>query len=90
MTVEVRRCHDCGGDMVPGVTTYCDVAGGLAIVEDVPAFICGQCGARAIPSRVVRELARLLDERPTPTRVAKIPVYGFAASKAGTIRSVSR
>ena len=76
--------------MVPGVTTYCGAAGGLAIIEDVPAFICGQCGARAFPSAVVRELARLLDERPVPSRMAEVPVYEFAASKAVPTRSVSR
>ena len=62
--------------MVPGITTYCDNASGAPIVfEDVPAIIYDQCGYAGFPTETLRQLERLVAERPAPVRTVTVPVY---------------
>lgn len=44
-----KRCTECGAPMKAGHTTlHFERDGFYADVENVPAMICGRCGARAI------------------------------------------
>lgn len=72
------RCPECGGEMHSGTTTYCDMAtSDPLIVENVPALICAMCGAEVFSGPIVDVLQALSRERPTPSRVAAVPVYAL-------------
>jgi YgiT-type zinc finger domain-containing protein len=76
MTRETARCPDCGDDMEPGTTTYCDtVADAAVIIENIPALICGQCGYEGWAIDIAAEIERLVRDQPPPTRTVTVPVY---------------
>ena len=78
MSEGAGRCPQCGGDMMPGTTAFCfgpHSASGPALVENIPALICRQCGRATYSLTVAQEIDRLLDQRPPPSRTVTIPVY---------------
>ncbi len=78
MSEEAGRCPQCSGDMTPGTTSFCfspHTAGGPALVENIPALVCRQYGHATYTLAVAKEIDRVLDERPAPTRMVMIPVY---------------
>lgn len=79
---ETARCYECGGDMHPGTTTYCDTASATPLmVTNIPALVCGQCGLAAYTMGVAKEIERLATDRPTPTRTITVPVYELAKGR---------
>ncbi len=76
---ETARCPFCGGDTAPGWTSSCDTEGEMPVlITHIPALICGQCGEETWTSRVAREIERLVNERPRPSRTVSVPVYELA------------
>ena len=50
-------CPLCGGNRVPGQTTFsADLGTGVVVVRNVPATICDQCGAEWIADATAAEL----------------------------------
>jgi YgiT-type zinc finger domain-containing protein len=92
---ETKQCYQCGGTMVEQRVRFPrDLDGQLVLFENVPAWVCRQCGARAFRATVVDELDRIQDERPTPPRIEPVPVYdltdvplGLAATKDRGLRT---
>jgi YgiT-type zinc finger domain-containing protein len=78
MSTDAARCPQCGGSMTPGTTSFCFGARsdeGVALIENIPALVCDQCGHATYTLSVAEEIDRLLDQRPPPTGSVTIPVY---------------
>ena len=56
-------CPLCGGDRVPGRTTFsADLGTGVVIVRNVPATVCDQCGAEWIDDATAADLEGMTDD----------------------------
>jgi YgiT-type zinc finger domain-containing protein len=57
-----RRCPLCDGDMEDGVTTIPFLMGErVAVIKNVPAEICANCGEAYMKSGVVSRIEAILD-----------------------------
>ncbi|MHB8621160.1 MAG: type II toxin-antitoxin system MqsA family antitoxin [Chloroflexota bacterium] len=75
----VSRCYLCGGKTERRVVTAENWWGeSLALVENVPAWVCQQCGEAYFEAATSRQLDGLRKAPPTATRTISVPVYPFA------------
>jgi YgiT-type zinc finger domain-containing protein len=59
----VRRCPLCGGEKQPGTKTFAvELAFGVVVVREVPAFVCAQCGDAWIDDPVAAKLESVVSE----------------------------
>ncbi len=59
---KVKRCPLCGGEMHDGITTLSFLMGEkVAIIKNVPAEICSDCGEAYMKSHVTGTVEALLD-----------------------------
>jgi YgiT-type zinc finger domain-containing protein len=59
---KVKRCPLCGGEMHDGITTLSFLMGEkVAIIKNVPAEICSDCGEAYMKSHVTGKVEALLD-----------------------------
>ena len=59
---KIKRCPLCGGEMRDGTTTIPFLIGErVAIIKDVPAEICSDCGEAYMKSSVVGKVEAVLD-----------------------------
>ncbi len=59
---KVKRCPLCGGEMRDGITTIPFLIGEkVAVIKDVPAEICSDCGEAYMKSSVVSKVESVLD-----------------------------
>ena len=73
---KVTRCYLCGGQTaLQRVTAENWWGDQLALVEDVPAWVCEQCGEQYFDAETSRQLDRLWDQ--PPRRKVQVPVYSF-------------
>lgn len=69
--------------MFHDTTSYVRLVNGQVFVfEHVPATICELCGERAFSGPTLDTIARMSDERPTPSRVAEASIYDLAEMPA--------
>jgi YgiT-type zinc finger domain-containing protein len=55
------RCLQCKGDLERGTTTYTDTRNGYVIVlNEVPAWVCRQCGEALLDADAVRGIQQVL------------------------------
>jgi YgiT-type zinc finger domain-containing protein len=74
----VTRCYLCGGRTELGRVTAENWWGGdLALVEDVPAWVCEDCGEAYFDAETCRELDRLRQVPPPARRTVEVPVYAY-------------
>ena len=60
--VKIKRCPLCGGGMKDGQTTIPFLIGEkVAVIKDVPAEICADCGEGYMQSNVVDRVEAILD-----------------------------
>lgn len=61
------QCIHCHGQLAVGRTSYTVNRNGYhLIIDDVPAFVCEQCGEPLFPEeavRLVQQMVRALDSR---------------------------
>lgn len=71
-------CTYCGGKVTERLVTKACWWGDqlIALIEDVPAGVCGQCGERYYKARVLEKTEELLHARDAFGSVA-IPVTSF-------------
>jgi YgiT-type zinc finger domain-containing protein len=80
----IRRCHVCGGRMLPTASTHLAQRDGAVFVfEHVPATVCEDCGETAFRGPVLDAIDRLIDQRPAPARTVEAAVYDLAAVPVG-------
>ena len=59
---KVKRCPLCGGELKDGITTIPFLIGEkVAVVKNVPAEICSECGEAYMKSSVAGKVESLLD-----------------------------
>ena len=85
MVDNAYNCPMCGGDMLFGETTYAyHDERGWVLFERVPALICEQCGHEAFEPATSDAIARIVHERPDPTRMETTPVYELHGDNSTT------
>lgn len=74
-----HKCHVCGGQSIHTNTTYTQwIDGRLIVVENVPAWVCEQCGETVFDPDVVERLQALIWSDARPVRVIEAPVYDLS------------
>jgi YgiT-type zinc finger domain-containing protein len=74
----VSRCYLCGGKTVHRLVTAENWWGDKpALVEDVPAWVCEDCGEAYFEAETCRTLDRLREAPPETRRTFEVPVYAF-------------
>lgn len=75
----VSRCHLCGGDTEQQKVTAENWWGEkLALVENVPASVCINCGEKYFDAETCKRLDQLRRRPPDVERTVEVPVYAFA------------
>lgn len=63
MTKQKNICPSCGGFKKSGNTTFTtDLGFGVVVIRNVPATICGQCGADWISDATAKEIEKIVNE----------------------------
>ena len=79
------QCHICGERMVErSINQDFWLKGDLIVIEDVPAGVCPQCGAKVVKADVGQQIAALVNDakRIVQARTIKVPVINFTAKVA--------
>jgi YgiT-type zinc finger domain-containing protein len=73
-------CAVCGGKLRQRLTTYTqEYDSRLVVVENVPAWVCDQCGETYFDPEVVEQVQALIWSGAKPARVIETPVYDLNA-----------
>jgi YgiT-type zinc finger domain-containing protein len=79
----MSHCCLCGGktklDRVRAENWWGDT---LAFVENVPAWVCEDCGEPYFEAATCRELDRLRQAPPPARKTIQVPVYAFSDEAA--------
>ncbi len=76
-------CNVCQGKTKQQSVTYTQwYQGRLIVIENVPAWVCGQCGETYYDPDVVERLQALIWSDAEPKRVIEAPVYDFVGKGA--------
>lgn len=66
-------CPLCGGTKKEGKTTFTvDLGFGVAVVRDVPATVCSQCGADWITDAIAEKLERIVEDARKRHRLVEV------------------
>ena len=75
----MNRCRSCGGNLEDGRVTHAEeFSGQIAILENVPARVCKQCGDGLFRPEVVEKIQQLIWPAVTPNRMSQVPVYDLS------------
>lgn len=75
----VSRCHLCGGSTEQQRVTAENWWGDrLALVENVPAWVCNDCGEKYFDAQICEQLDQLRRQPPPADRTLEVPVYNFS------------
>jgi YgiT-type zinc finger domain-containing protein len=73
-----ETCEYCGGPIVEKrVTVHRRVKRGYVLIENVPAGVCVQCGARYFSANVLKTIEESLKGRRKVRRKIVVPVYSL-------------
>jgi YgiT-type zinc finger domain-containing protein len=73
-----ETCEYCGGPIVEKrVTVHRRVKRGYVLIENVPAGVCVQCGARYFSTNVLKTIEESLKGRRKVRRKIVVPVYSL-------------
>ncbi len=63
MKTTEKLCPMCGGDRVPGRTTFsADLGSGVVVVRQVRATVCNQCGEEWLDNSTTRRLEEIVQD----------------------------
>lgn len=79
MKSNFEYCYQCGGLLVHQRVTKIQTWKGdlVGIFENVPAWVCNQCGERYYDGSVLEKIDDLIKQKPKPKRSLSIPAYEF-------------
>lgn len=78
----VTRCVFCGGSTeLQQVTANNWWGDSLALVEEVPAWVCVNCGEPFFEAETCKMLDRLRAAPPPAPRTVQVPVYVFSGKE---------
>jgi YgiT-type zinc finger domain-containing protein len=73
-----ETCEYCGGPIVEKrITVHRRVKRGYVLIENVPAGVCVQCGARYFSANVLKTIEESLKSRRKVRRKIVVPVYSL-------------
>jgi YgiT-type zinc finger domain-containing protein len=73
---EGETCEYCGGEIVERrVTLHRRARMRHVLIENVPAGVCGDCGARYFSANVLKTIEESVRGRRRAGREARVPVY---------------
>jgi len=73
-----ETCEYCGGPIVEKrVTLHRKVKGKYILIENVPAGVCGRCGARYFAANVLKTVEESIRGRKQAEREVIVPVYAM-------------
>ncbi|MBI4548225.1 MAG: type II toxin-antitoxin system MqsA family antitoxin [Ignavibacteriae bacterium] len=79
MSNTFEYCYQCGGVLqlqrVKKIHTWKGEL--IGVIENVPAWVCNQCGERYYDGEVLEKIDRMMKERTTPTRTFTVPAYVY-------------
>ena len=79
VSTAMNRCRSCGGNLEDGRVTHAEeFSGQIAILENVPARVCKQCGDGLFRPEVVEKIQQLIWSAVTPNRMSQVPVYDLS------------
>lgn len=71
-----ETCSFCQGDMHQELVTYTQAyEGKFIVIENVPAWVCGQCGEIYYEPEIVKQIQAVIWEGGEPVRMMETPVY---------------
>ena len=86
----MNKCRSCGGNLEDGYVNQAEeFSGGFAILENVPAQVCKQCGDGLFRPEVVEKIQQLVWSAATPSRTVRVPVYDLAEEQQVEASKVS-
>ena len=79
------RCRSCLATMEDGSVSHPVLVGDrLVLLENVPAFVCGQCGNWSIAGAVSKKIDQIVHSFDPPARWVQVPVYDLAKETSST------
>lgn len=78
-----EKCYFCGGT-IKKKKVRVDYRWGdkLTVLENVPAWVCNQCGEKYFDAEVAKEMERLAKAKEKVKRLINVPVKEFEKAKA--------
>jgi len=77
----VTQCHLCGGATESRNVTVENWWGDeLALIENVPAWVCTSCGEPYFDATTCKQLDALRRRPPDARRKVEVPVYEFSSA----------
>ena len=76
MTRTYHKCYFCSGEVVEERITT-DYRWGedlIAIIENVPAGVCQNCGEQYLKAEIVKEMGKLAHSKEKPKRMIEVPL----------------
>ncbi len=74
----IKKCFLCGGKTTKKLITAENWWGNdLTLIENVPSWVCDNCGEQYFEPEVCEELDRLRKAPPANKKIIQIPVYNF-------------
>lgn len=75
----MTKCNICQGKLEQQITTYTQwYQGQLIVIENVPAWVCEQCGETYYDPDVVERIQSTIWSDQPPVRVVETPVYDLS------------
>jgi YgiT-type zinc finger domain-containing protein len=79
----ISRCYLCGGATEHRLVTAENWWGDdLALVENVPASVCSNCGEKYFDANICKQLDELRRKPPAAQRTVEVPIYEFESAAA--------
>lgn len=77
-----EKCYFCGGAVKKKMVRV-DYRWGdnLTILENVPAFVCEQCGERYFDAKIAKQMEKLALSKEKAKKLIKVPVKEFKKVK---------
>ena len=74
----ISKCFICGGKTTKKLVTAENWWGDkLTLIENVPAWVCENCGEQYFEPLVCEELDRLRKKPPVVTKIIQVPIINF-------------
>ena len=76
----MRKCDVCGGSVFhrQSVQQVFDVAGQMALVEDIPASVCDRCGDATLDLQTAEHVRRMVHGEAHPRKRVNVDVFAYA------------
>jgi YgiT-type zinc finger domain-containing protein len=79
MSNRFEYCYQCGGELLQQRVRKIHTWRGelLGIIENVPAWVCNQCGTRYYDGEVLEKIDQMVNDRSAAPRVLEVPAYEY-------------